>query len=1625
MKSINFPERYTLNQGQKKNDNSIDYKGYDKLLQKNIYIKLIPKESIFYEAIYNDFMMLFQFKHPNLVEVTDFGIIENVGLYYVMPMYHKIDPVQSIRSEGISFFLEVFFQLLCGLHFLHQRKKIHGNLNFNNVIIAKENDKLRVRIADYGISSYIKPKDILNITENNHYMAPELVTEHNSEFTRYSDYYSLGVILFKLLYNTLPTEEYFLVKDENLHTENLVKPLLDVDNGIIKIIKKLLNKNPYLRYKNSQQILSDLMPFLKKYNIKEKKESFIWKNVLKEIRKNKQIELKFYGEKIIQDILLKISKDFSNSKNINLSIISANNSLDIKLITDYIYYTYKHDNIPVVKISTIDNKKDLNDFIEYQIKNNLLPELINNEKYKVLLIENCNTFIRHQDDFFKLLKKNKRYKIIVGMDDTGCSLKKAVQGVKINYHKVKKLSVSEVKEYLKMYFGYGVLPATMEEYLLLQSNRDLKILNQYIDFYIEKDIILYRNLKWYFRMELFDKSIIPTQIVREISKKLDKFDKDIIDILSIITFWKKQFTVKELARILNITILKIDLRIGFLKKIQFVFQGKKFYSLYFPFLRDILKQYLPLSTKQNALKKILAYLNSQKTLSIIEKEILLNIYDNLKMYDEFLNTANLIINQTEEPEVKKRVFSLVYSNREILNTINPEKLLDLLIKYSWQLIDDNYSDKAFEIFQFLEKNIKNDNFGQLTNFYKILECYFLLNKEEYKKIINEIKNMKIDYFDVPIKIRILKILAKAYEKLNLLSEEKNTLSLIIKETQNLKNQDMFNIKTQTHIDLALIEEKNGNMTKAFEILSRINLKTKKNPILSILVYSHLAKLDIAMNKIANAEKHLRLAENIIKKTNSNINTKLFWEVKSLYLFLTGNYWQALLSNNKAFIQYKKENIFNFKLFAFKLIILMRMGFWEETKNLILEIMQTENLSEISRNNLKIILSYIGFVTGNNFVEVMDIESILSNGMILPGDYFYQHFLYLKNKKEENTLKKIEKKINEIMTKYEDRRAELKFLKINYYYATNQISKALSQLNKYLKFHSVLIENSEYFNFLAYKIKKEAFLQNITIDDYKKYLKKARIIVQKKTEFLPNDYFKTKYLEQKIISSIIYYYKLDIIGSMEVTTNSDFLDTIEEMTKIISKLTDKRKLFTEILKLAVRVSKTERGVIITFEEEEENFEFREIYYLNFSSESLKQIKDFVKEIANKVVKSKKPVFQTEINPNLPVDIKSVICIPLIIHNKVVGTVYLDTKNLLSFTPEEIKFLNIFAHLAGSALETSDVYSSLIHEKEELSRFINPPTHYNIGIIGNSPAIKEVYKKIEKISKTNVNVLIQGESGTGKELVAKAIYKLSLKNDKPFIPVDCGSLSNDIIESELFGHIKGAFTGAISDKKGLFEEANGGTIFLDEISNISLSMQAKLLRVLQEGEIKRIGENTVRKVDVRIIAASNIDLKELVKTGNFREDLYFRLSTFPIFIPPLRERKEDIKILAVYFLNYFSKIHKKNIIGLTEEAYKIIYNYSWPGNVRELKNELERAVIMYNGNKKLIGASYFEQLISDDFYHDSEKIPIGNFNELVNEFKIKVIENAYQKSGKNWTKTAKMLGISRQNLNQIYKRLKHQS
>ncbi len=233
----------------------------------------------------------------------------------------------------------------------------------------------------------------------------------------------------------------------------------------------------------------------------------------------------------------------------------------------------------------------------------------------------------------------------------------------------------------------------------------------------------------------------------------------------------------------------------------------------------------------------------------------------------------------------------------------------------------------------------------------------------------------------------------------------------------------------------------------------------------------------------------------------------------------------------------------------------------------------------------------------------------------------------------------------------------------------------------------------------------------------------------------------------------------------------------------------------------------------------------------------------------------------------------------------------------------------------------------------------------NLIGQSGVMREVFRAVDKVVDSNVSVLIQGESGTGKELIARAIhYHSKLRSSKPFVAVNCSALPESLLESELFGHEKGAFTGAVGRRIGKFEVANGGTIFLDEIGLMSPAVQAKMLRFLQEREFERVGGNELVKVDVRVISASNKDLEEAVKKGEFREDLYYRIAVFPIKLPPLRDRKEDIPLLVAHFIDKYARQENKEIEGVTPDALELLMAYHWPGNVRELENAIERAIVL---------------------------------------------------------------------------------
>lgn len=369
--------------------------------------------------------------------------------------------------------------------------------------------------------------------------------------------------------------------------------------------------------------------------------------------------------------------------------------------------------------------------------------------------------------------------------------------------------------------------------------------------------------------------------------------------------------------------------------------------------------------------------------------------------------------------------------------------------------------------------------------------------------------------------------------------------------------------------------------------------------------------------------------------------------------------------------------------------------------------------------------------------------------------------------------------------------------------------------------------------------------------------------------------------------------------------------------------------------------------------------------------------------------------------------SFICVPIKIGKEVIGTLSADRLFDESISlKEDMRLLSIIASMVAQAVrlrqETQEDREMLIQEnlrlQSELKERFRPA-----NIIGRSKTMEDVFGLIGQVSKSNATVLIRGESGTGKELVANAIHYNSLRATKPLIKVNCAALPETVLESELFGHEKGAFTGAVAERRGRFELAAGGTIFLDEVGDLPPMVQIRLLRVLQEREFERVGGASTVKVDVRVMAATNRNLEELMKEGKFREDLYYRLNVFPIFVPPLRERKTDIPLLADLFAERYSRANNKNIQRICTHALDMLMSYHWPGNVRELENCIERAVVL--SNEGVIYGYHLPLSLQTSAYTGT--IPYGTLQGEVDNFERDLVMDALKATRGNMAEAAKIL------------------
>ncbi len=376
--------------------------------------------------------------------------------------------------------------------------------------------------------------------------------------------------------------------------------------------------------------------------------------------------------------------------------------------------------------------------------------------------------------------------------------------------------------------------------------------------------------------------------------------------------------------------------------------------------------------------------------------------------------------------------------------------------------------------------------------------------------------------------------------------------------------------------------------------------------------------------------------------------------------------------------------------------------------------------------------------------------------------------------------------------------------------------------------------------------------------------------------------------------------------------------------------------------------------------------------------------------------------------------SVLAVPLEVQNKILGVMYLDASSAgVKFDADLLQLVTSLGNITALAIQNARHLERLGGENRRLHEELN--LHHSM--VGESKAMQEVYGFVSRVAGRDSTVLISGESGTGKELVARAIHINSTRAEKPFVAINCAAITETLLESELFGHERGAFTGAVAQKKGKLEVAEGGSVFLDEIGELAVPMQAKLLRVLQEREFERVGGTRPIKLDVRLIAATNRDLKEASRSGGFRPDLYYRLNVVSLHMPALRERREDVPLLAAFFANLYGEKVKRHVAGIAPEARACLMRYDWPGNVRELENAIERAVVL--GSTEFILPEDLPESILEEAVVSGE--PVGALHEGIRDAKKALIERAIEQANGNYTEAARLLGVHANHLFRLIRTL----
>jgi transcriptional regulator with GAF, ATPase, and Fis domain len=501
--------------------------------------------------------------------------------------------------------------------------------------------------------------------------------------------------------------------------------------------------------------------------------------------------------------------------------------------------------------------------------------------------------------------------------------------------------------------------------------------------------------------------------------------------------------------------------------------------------------------------------------------------------------------------------------------------------------------------------------------------------------------------------------------------------------------------------------------------------------------------------------------------------------------------------------------------------------------------------------------------------------------------------------------------------------------------------------------------------------------------------------------------------------VLYFQPDKILSELPATSRlARNLSALLKISRVVHSIRDLDELQAQVLELIFEVAPAERGAILL---DGTSGEFNSVFGRNRDARNERSVR-VSRTIARRVLEQGLAILGSDVPGTglasveslIALQVRSLLCVPLSIYQRTIGCIYLDTINIADrFNEDHLELVTAIAGISAVALENARRLQWLEQENQRLTTEIT----LDRTLVGESPRMKDVFQFLARVAPTDATVLIGGESGTGKELAARAIHRRSPRASKPFVAINCAAIPENLLESELFGYERGAFTGAVAQKKGRLEMADGGVLFLDEIGELAPSLQVKLLRVLQEREFERVGGNRPIHVDIRLIAATNRDLEEASRKGEFRQDLYFRLNVVSLTMPPLREHKDDIPMLVSFLVEkHCSKCGTKPK-PLSRQALACLQNYDWPGNVRELENVMERALVL-GTSEDILPEDLPENLLERD---PAPGVGEAKYHGAVKELKKRLIQNALEEARGSITEAAKALGVHPNYLHRLIRNL----